>query len=693
MFRINEVLQLNEQRYRVLQVVGDELIWISLDDGTAFPELVSVDELIAAIDQETLQRIDDPYRELAFEAPEEASNARVMRDANFALIKPLLDLPDFYDSRSRGKTIRRILEEEGSTKQTLYRLARRYWQRGQTPNALLPDYKNSGAKGKRRLAKDKKLGRPRKYSPGAGALIDESIERLFRIAIDKYLLNDKGHSFSYAHNRFQTLFLNYFPDTPAEELPSHWQMMHFYKREYSQAEKLEKRVSRITYSKDIRPLHSTANTQVLGPGSRYEIDATIADIYLVSDSERGNIVGRPVVYMLIDVFSRMIAGFYIGFENPSYATAMQALFMAVSDKTLYCKALGFEIDATEWPCIGLPDALLADRGELLGHQIENLESNFFVRIENTPPYRGDAKGIVERNFKTIQSSFGPFIPGYVTGSKVKKHGDKDYRLDARLTVKDFTQIILSSVLYHNMYAELRYYDRATDMPTDLPNTPLHLWNWGIQHRTGRLRQADDDALRIALLPRQKATLSTFGICLFGVYYTSQELVQQGWLHRGKEVKRPAELEAAYDPLVADQIYVFPEKTSNRYWVCKLAPRSREFVDASFWDVWQLKEEQKQTSAEAALLAKSKKRQHEEFVIHKLAQAEKAFPDTSGVSKAERIRSINKNKRIEKTKERLEKAQRPDRNPGSKKAEIIPFTKPDPDLDYPDYIDELFGEDD
>lgn len=53
------------------------------------------------------------------------------------------------------------------------------------------------------------------------------------------------------------------------------------------------------------------NTQVLGPGSRYEIDATIADIYLVSDSDRACIVGRPTIYFVVDVFSRMVVGFIL----------------------------------------------------------------------------------------------------------------------------------------------------------------------------------------------------------------------------------------------------------------------------------------------------------------------------------------------------------------------------------------------
>ncbi|QUX94494.1 hypothetical protein C0J08_03285 [Marinomonas sp. CT5] len=87
----------------------------------------------------------------------------------------------------------------------MYKLIRRYWQRGQTPNALLPDYKNSGAKGIKRTVKDKKLGRPCVYMEGTGALIDEKTEKLFRIVIDKYVLN-KNFTIARAHRRLKKLY-------------------------------------------------------------------------------------------------------------------------------------------------------------------------------------------------------------------------------------------------------------------------------------------------------------------------------------------------------------------------------------------------------------------------------------------------------------------------------------------------------
>lgn len=257
----------------------------------------------------------------------------------------------------------------------------------------------------------------------------------------------------------------------------------------------------------------TATAGVLAPGSRYEIDATIADIYLLS-ADRHNVIGRPTLYVVVDVFSRMVTGFYVGLENPSYVTAMGALVTSMSDKIDLCGRYGFEITSEQWPTVGIPDAILADRGELLGYQIESLEKAFGVRIEITPPYRGDAKGIVERYFRTLQAEFKPFAPGVVTGTKVRKQGGKDYRLDATLTLEDFTRIMLASILHRNQYAVLPKYDRDADMSNDMALTPLNIWNWGIQYRTGRLRNVSEDALRIALLPRQKVYLSDLGVsCL------------------------------------------------------------------------------------------------------------------------------------------------------------------------------------
>lgn len=694
MFRINEVLQHEKKLLRVLSLDDEQVVWIDVQDSKALPAVVFFRDLQKAMDDEALVRAKDPYEALAFAAPEKGSIAQVKRDKNYELVRAIVSDPLFYDPKVRGAKINELVTSRGVSKSNLYKLLRRYWQRGQTPNALLPHYKNSGGKGKKRKANGKKLGRPRTVSPGIGALIDEETERLFRIAIDKHFLTDKGNDLPYVYRRFVTLFKNYFPDAEDSELPTKWQLQHFYNREYSLTKKIKKRTRRIKYDKDVRQLSSTATAHTLGPGSRYEIDATIADIYVLSDSERRDIVGRPVIYFVKDVFSRMITGFYVGLENASYVAAIQALTMAMTDKVQLCSEYGVDIREEDWPTVGLPNAILADRGELLGHQIESLESSFSVRVENTPPYRGDAKGIVERSFRTIQADFKKYAPGAVEETTIKKRGGRDYRLDAKFTIREFKEIILRSILMHNQFDVLEKYDREIDMPDDLEMTPLSIWNWGIQHRTGRLRVASEEAIRISLLPRAKASISDLGISVFGVYYTCSEIVESGLLHRSQKTRRPVGLEAAYDPASADTIYLFPSKGTSEYWTCNLTPRSREYAGASFWDVWRRKKKQKRKTAKSRQRQTEEKRQFEEFLNEKIIEVESQTPKTHHRSDAERVRGIRSNRENEKKRERQQRSQKDKPKEPAANAKTIPFKgNVVEDYEYPDLIDELFDSED
>ncbi|MGZ5027431.1 MAG: transposase, partial [Methylobacter sp.] len=231
MFRINEVLSLDDQLYRILAELPEEFVWIAIEDKSALPSVVSKTDLMSAIEREVLARAADPFQALSFQVLDDDSPAKAIRDKNYELIKPIVSEPRFYVPKVRSAMINRIILERRSTKMTLYLLLRRYWQRGQVPNALIPDYKNSGGKGKVRAAKNTKLGRPRLHAPGTGTAVNEAVEKLFRIAIDRYLLTEEKHSLLYAHRRFQSLYANCYPDVEESEIPTKWQMLHFFKRE------------------------------------------------------------------------------------------------------------------------------------------------------------------------------------------------------------------------------------------------------------------------------------------------------------------------------------------------------------------------------------------------------------------------------------------------------------------------------
>lgn len=689
MLRINDVFRFGKERYRILALAGQHAIWINIDSDKAWPEVVTRVQIEQWIFDETLRRTEDSHQELASLPVEHGSKAQIIRDQRYELIAPLLADEEVFYRSGRGQLVQSRSDETGKPRKSLYKHLRQYWQRGAMPNALLPDYRKSGGKGQKKSSR-KKLGRPRKISPGTGVTVDSPIEKMFRLVLDRYYVNDKGYSLPYAHRRFIDMFEAANPTVRPEDYPTLDQIRYFYHREYQNADRIRLKANKISYQKDVRPLIGTATAGVLGPGSRYEIDATIADIYLLS-ADRQRVIGRPTLYVVVDVFSRMVTGFYIGLENPSYVTAMRALATSMSDKSELCARYGVEITPEQWPTVGVPDAILADRGELLGYQIESLENAFGVRIEITPPYRGDAKGIVERYFRTLQAEFKPFVPGVVTATKIRKQGGKDYRLDATLTLDDFTRIMLASILHRNQYAVLSKYDRDPDIPNDMALTPLNIWNWGIQYRTGRLKNVSEEALRIALLPRNKVYLSDLGVSCFGAYYTSKELLGSGWLHRNGD-RRITDLQAAYDPAVADHIYLFPEKGSSEYWVCSLTDRSRQYRGKSMWELWVSQEEQRKAISAAKVAETTSKRDLESLVSKTLKDAERSRPALPKQPKAETIRGIRDNRRQERDDQRAEqtKARQPD---SSKPISDVTYLhgKPD-DGAFPDFLDELFGDD-
>lgn len=128
------------------------------------------------------------------------------------MIEALIKHPDIVRRRGRGALIQEAADRSGAAPKTIYALLRQYWQRGGTPNALLPDYKALRRQRKKRKSSRKKLGRPRSVSPGTGATINADIERMFRIVLDRHYLTDKGRSLPYTHRRFEDMYEASYPD-------------------------------------------------------------------------------------------------------------------------------------------------------------------------------------------------------------------------------------------------------------------------------------------------------------------------------------------------------------------------------------------------------------------------------------------------------------------------------------------------
>src|SRR5699024_12014473 len=87
------------------------------------------------------------------------------------------------------------------------------------------------------------------------------------------------------------------------------------------------RISEKEFNLKHRPILSNSTLETDGPGTRFQIDATIGDIYLVSSFDRSLFIRSPVLYGIIDVYLRMVIGIYVGFRGLYWIVAVLTLYV------------------------------------------------------------------------------------------------------------------------------------------------------------------------------------------------------------------------------------------------------------------------------------------------------------------------------------------------------------------------------
>jgi len=637
---------------------------IEINDPKALPKWQKCKDLENVIGNQEARFLEvDPYAELLRPENTIPEHYRQHRDDAWDVIESIVKSENVFDPRVRGPLVEEAVKRSGCSKATIYGYLRRYWQGGQTKNALLPLFDKRGGKGKERKSDGQKRGRPSKLSQVTkttlGVNVNADIKKKFQRGIKTFYENQNGRTLKdtyqltlerFFHKGYETrdgVLVPVLP--PATELPSFAQFRYWYEKERDISQETIAREGKRRFNLSHRAVLGDSTQMAFGPGSIYQIDATIGDIYLVSFLDRNRIIGRPVIYIIIDTFSRMITGLSVSLEGPSWLGAMLALENATTDKVAFCKEYGVEINPEDWPCHHLPEAMLADRGELEGYNADNLVNALNIRVSNTPPYRADWKGIVERNFRLINDTTIHWIPGAV--KRTRERGDKDYRLDAVLDLQQFRKLMVLCVLEHNKDHQMNWYRMDEFMIQDnVEPYPVDLWNWGIQNRSGHLRQMTPDIVRLNLLPTAEASVTARGIYYKGLYYTCELALREQWFVKARMQGR-WKVSIAYEPRSLDIIYLRLNE-SRHLEVCQLTEADQRFKGRDWHEVMDYFEEQKQAQEIANTRQQQSKAtfhaQLEHLVLEATEQTEK---HQIGQSKRSRLKDIRENRKLERENER------------------------------------------
>ncbi|HEX8459363.1 MAG TPA: hypothetical protein VF656_18870 [Pyrinomonadaceae bacterium] len=580
------------------------VVTIRMDDPHALPEYrrrSDLDELLS--DGRARIHTVDKYQKLLARPEETFSEDRIKeRDERWSLVEPLLAQEySLFEPNTRGPIIAAHSVKTGIRKETLYNLVRYYWQRGQMKNALIRITEKGGWRNRDdSIPHPVKLGRPPKLNDDVGdggqygINIDRSVRQRFRWALKGYYLC-KPRKAKTLRRCYKMMLGEFFrvgtefdrdgvevPVLPDDsELPTYAQFIYWYHKEFEPRKIYLARHGEREYNLVGRPLIGDTRQLAFGPRSLYQIDAFIGDIYLVSSFDPTLLIGRPVAHLVVDTFSHMIAGFSVTLEGPNWTGAMLALENAFTDKVEFCAQYGVTIDKWEWPCEGLCDAIHADRGEVEGHNADNLAHSLGIRVQNTPPYRPDLKGMVEKYIDVCTERAIRWVPGAV---RRRNRGDRDYRLDALLDIHQFRKMMIYVILEHNLETRLTQYRFDEFMIADkVEPYPIDLWNWGLSNRSGLPPQTPDrETLRLNLLPEMDASVTPAGIKVGNLYYTSDRAEREHWFDRVGGRKN-WKLKVACDLRDMACVYLRPP-VSTKMEVCHLLKKDETFIGRDYYEV-------------------------------------------------------------------------------------------------------------
>lgn len=624
---------------------------IALDERNAMPKPISLNVLY----ENALPLDYSSNQEQQARRSQVASQAQIKRrDAAWCLIQPLVEDSAIFDKKARWSLISKRAKESGSSPVTILKQLRRYWQCGQSLDALLANFDNCG---KFDREEHNISGRP-SIKPGrSNFIVRKKDQDHFRDIIGRLYLKDERMTLADALQRLYENHYSYtdgngkiFIASPSER-PTRRQFEHFFHKNYTLEQTLRARRGAKVFEKDHRAILGTVAQQCRGVGHIFEIDATIADVTVVSSLNPSDIIGRPTLYYVIDRHSRLIVGWYAGLESPSWSAALQAIFSIAQDKQVLCQRLGIEYDPADWPAHGvMPENLYADRGEAMSYEAQRLCSSLATTVVNLPSCRPDWKPLVEGRFKLIHQSIADSVPGYNPASNATKRRATDFSLDACLTIENFEAIIVKSIIIHNRSIMPSYELNRQQLADHTRPSPINLWNHGIVSRTGQVTQYSENALRLALLPEAKGSVSGYGIKANGCYYMPIDQSKNGWFVEGR--KRRLSVRVTYDRRRADFVYVHDKESPGGFFVAKLTPKSEKYQGKSLDEVKQLQSLEESLKSSAFDERTQLRAELHRFTDPLVADAQhKAKAARRGTSKTGRRKNIVEAREVERDFER------------------------------------------
>ena len=414
----------NEKKYRIVSTATKETIICEMN--TSKLKITAIDTLVL------IDLIDNNFFDLDVDEPVifdidsltlKAKNKYILKKK---VITEVLNVYgcDLLSLCGKGEKceLRNILSKYSIPTNTFWRFFTKHLQSGMQDYSLIDSRYLGFNKGKK-YNYSAKPGHRSYHFISTGVKLTDKIIDIFDEALNIYR-SGRHITLKSCYDRMNALYfskteiINGIPTLcllPESERPTIRQFYYYASKHISDQEKDALKTSVQEQRNNKRLITSDSLCGICGPGDMVEIDACEADVSLVSTIDPGKVVGRPIVYFMIDVFTRMILAMSVSFDNNSNLGITNLFLNLVDDKQEYCSKFGLDFyDSSIWQSNILPRRLRVDRGpEFLSKEFDRICNELGIEKQILPGGSGSLKGIVEQSFHQMHSKQNLHLENHV----------------------------------------------------------------------------------------------------------------------------------------------------------------------------------------------------------------------------------------------------------------------------------------
>ena len=576
-----------------------------LDLSTIFAKNINTEETIKI-----------PISEIDFINPDE-NNEENKLEAN--IDSELIPDKHWNIAKERLETIKPLIKPDRTKKEvleiakkhnihpaTIYRWIKNYEESGYLLSSLLPNYKSRGGKNKKR--------------------IDKQVEELMDFYIKNvYLSSDRKVSKKRA-------YLEFLIECKERDLkPAHYNTFLNRIREISPYEIIRKREGKVKaqslYGASEKPFEANYPLEII------QIDHTQLDIQIVDEIYRKSI-GRPYITVALDIYSRMVYGFYLTLEKPSLFSVGQVLLQGALRKEQYLNELGIE---GKWEIWGLPKNLTIhtdNASEFRSKDFIRFCEEFGITLAYRPKKTPNYGGHIERFFRTLNSEIHNLYGS--TFSNPQKRGEYKSENKAVFTLNELEKWIAHWIV--NIYHK--------KIHSEIQTTPEKKFKEGILGNKNQkgiglppvILGQEAERLKIALLPSFTRTIQKDGVHFKNIRYYDNIL--KPFIRYGEKAnKEKQKYLFKYDPRDMRFIY-FLHPEHNTYY--KISCRDKRLPKISIWDL---------NKAISYLKENNIKEYNEDEIIKAIKKLYKI--EQEALEKSKEIKRRNSSRKHHQKKEKLE----------------------------------------